>query len=1449
MAAAVGSGILTSAKLRLTIVLNGNNWGASGRDVAVHRMNQAWSEIGATWKCSDDLNTQNSAPDCAGAEWEMTNSSLWPFVATPTALALHEKTQTGPVEWDVTADVAAFLAGTATNYGWIVKKVEEGQSGKVEYSSREGVAPPELLINATSAAALVGVDPATGTQGETLTVTLTGSNTSFDGTTEATFGRNIQVGGGPEGDFGAVAVTNTTSATASLAISATAALGPRTVTARTNTEQVSKADAFAVLAPGPVAISETSVTTIAGTGTAGFTDGQGTAAQFDSPGGIARDAAGNLYVADTNNHSIRKIAPDGTVTTLAGSGTPGLADGTGTTAQFDSPQGVAVDSSGAVYVADTANHVIRQIASTGTVTTLAGTGVAGFGDGPGSTAQFDRPRSIALRSDGILIVGDEGNSRVRLVDPVTGQVSTLAGSGTPGFLDGTATVAQFASLAGVASDSAGNVLVADSDNQRIRKIAASDGTVSTFAGTGGFGFADGAAASAQFADPSGVTVDSAGNVYVADSFNSLIRRITPAGQVDTVAGTGVRGADDGDGTTATFRTPQALVTGSQVFIADTGNHLIRLLQIGPIITGIDPTSGVQDSTFTLTVTGTNLGGATALTFLNGGTADITATNLSVDPSGTTLTASVDIVSIAALGARVVTVTTPGGTSSDTPTAANTFTVLGKLTLTPDPFSVKQGETAPLTVSIENPAPTGGIEVTLESAGPTIATVTSPETIAEGATSTTATVTGVTEAITNITASATGFADAIVGVNVTAPVPTITSFDPGAGEVGDAVTITGTGFRTTPTDNTVTFTGPNDTRVSTPVTSATSTQLVVTVPAGAVTGPLEVTTAGGTATSTGHFIVLATPDFTLSAQPETGTMVAGDQISIHLTATGDGGFTGLIDLSVGTLPTGISATLSPDQIAPGGSSTLIVQSSVAGTLAISVTGTANLNGQPTSKSVSVSLSVLSATTTALTGRILRTDDVPLENVLITLLDAQDQPTTITATTDAGGNFVLTGAIPAGQQMFFVDARQARASPTDTNQYPPVEAVLDVTTNQANRVPHIIYLPAIDTAAVTATPPGNASPIIATSANIPDLEVEIPAGTTIQLTELDGTTSTVTEITLTAVPVDRAPMPLPAGVSTPFLLTVQPGGAVPQNSAGGMIVRYPTWGSGVPGQKADLYFFDFTARDWVIYGTGTVSPDGRQVIPDINPSTGQPFAQPRFAWGFPVVRPPPLQELDVNLISLETAPGGTTGGEPVDLATGFFTLSKTDMVLPGRLPIALTRTYRSSDNQVGSFGIGGRAPFNPFLVFPTTSATDQLILVLPNLTRFAFSRQPDDTFVNTNDPAMRGAVVTLDGSNRVLTFKDQTVWTFDGDGRLIAQQDRNGNTLTITRDGQGRATAIIEPAGRNLTLTYVGTSLRIASITDPLGRTVTYTYDANNRLTSVTDPAGEVTSYTYDAQDQL
>ena len=274
------------------------------------------------------------------------------------------------------------------------------------------------------------------------------------------------------------------------------------------------------------------VTTLAGSGTAGFTNGTGTSASFNSPGGITTDGT-NLYVADTRNLAIREIViATGQVTTLAGSGTAGFTNGTGTSASFNSPGGITTDGTN-LYVADTRNLAIREIViATGQVTTLAGSGTAGFTNGSGTLASFNLPNGITTDRTN-LYVTDSGNNAIRKIVIATGQVTTLAGSGTAGFTNGSGTSASFNSPNGITM-SGTNLYVADSGNNAIREIAIATGQVTTLAGSGTAGFTNGAGTLASFNLPSGITTDGT-NLYVADSDNNAIREIViPTGEVTTL---------------------------------------------------------------------------------------------------------------------------------------------------------------------------------------------------------------------------------------------------------------------------------------------------------------------------------------------------------------------------------------------------------------------------------------------------------------------------------------------------------------------------------------------------------------------------------------------------------------------------------------------------------------------------------------------------------------------------------------------------------------------------------------------------------------------------------------------------------------------------------------------------------------------------------------------------
>jgi sugar lactone lactonase YvrE len=335
----------------------------------------------------------------------------------------------------------------------------------------------------------------------------------------------------------------------------------------------------------------------------GHDDGVGTAARFDHPAGTATDAAGNIYVADTDNNTIRKITTAGVATTLAGTaGVTGSTDGSGTAAAFSSPTGIATGPTGDVYVADSGNSTIRKITPAGVVTTLAGVaGVRGSADGSGAWATFSGPGGVATDTAGNLYVADAGNNTIRKITPA-GVVTTLAGMpGVEGSADGTGAAAQFSGPWGIATDVVGNVYVGDTGNCMIRKISPAGG-VSTLAGTNNSyitppskvdpgqlipcsGSADGVGSAAQFTNPTGVAADSVGYIYVADSGNNRIRKITPAGVVTTLAGSSF-GSSDGTGSAANFNYPTGISVGSAgtVYVGDWGNSTVRAVTPNGVVT-------------------------------------------------------------------------------------------------------------------------------------------------------------------------------------------------------------------------------------------------------------------------------------------------------------------------------------------------------------------------------------------------------------------------------------------------------------------------------------------------------------------------------------------------------------------------------------------------------------------------------------------------------------------------------------------------------------------------------------------------------------------------------------------------------------------------------------------------------------------------------------------------
>jgi DNA-binding beta-propeller fold protein YncE len=380
--------------------------------------------------------------------------------------------------------------------------------------------------------------------------------------------------------------------------------------------------------PWPTVRQGLTVSTVAGSGKlgdlgGGYVDGPALQAEFRRPAALAMDAAGNVYIADEKNHRIRVLTRNGIVSTVAGSGPTGAAqggyvDGPADAARFADPIGLCVAADGSLYVADSDNQRIRRIAPVGTpssfrptasacrggtarvlggngsVSTWAGSGdsvklIGGYLDGPGEVAQFNRPYDVAVDDQGNLFVADYFNNVIRRIG-TDGRVFTLAGNGLPGHKDGPSGATQLAYpnrlilRSGILYFTEGHsrdMWEMESGNH-VRKLTL-QGQVSTVAGSGAAGYADGPSAVAQFDTPMGIDVDARGNIYVSEYLGHCIRIITPDGQVHTLAGTcGTQGYQDGPATTALFSYPMdVLVSEAEhvLYVADFGNHRIRAITL------------------------------------------------------------------------------------------------------------------------------------------------------------------------------------------------------------------------------------------------------------------------------------------------------------------------------------------------------------------------------------------------------------------------------------------------------------------------------------------------------------------------------------------------------------------------------------------------------------------------------------------------------------------------------------------------------------------------------------------------------------------------------------------------------------------------------------------------------------------------------------------------------
>ena len=701
------------------------------------------------------------------------------------------------------------------------------------------------------------------------------------------------------------------------------------------------------------------VTTLAGNGTAGNTNGVGAAATFNIPYGAASDGAGNLFTVDYGNGRIRQVViASATVTTIAGSAT-GYANGVGAAAQFSSPTGLAADGAGNVYVADLGNHRIRKVVvASGTVTAFAGNGTPAFLDATGTAARFNSPTSVYYDGAGNLYIGDSGNHRIRKIVIATGVVTTLAGS-TSGFTNATGTSAQFNTPTGIAGDGT-NLYVVDRMNHSIRKIVIATGVVSTLAGNGSAGFADGTGTGAQFNLPNGITCDGAGTVYVADESNNRIRKILLAtGAVTTIAGS-TAGFTNGSGGVAQFSSPTSVVAVGvgNLYLTDAANNRIRAIDLAPtaVYSGTTfPEAVANNGTITQTRDIT-LSGDTWLpagTFADG--TDFTATGV---PTGLTcvinrISSTIARISFTGTAAAHANANDASVTLTFMNAAFTSNNAAGVANLSPaltldfnDPASAAfSGTTFPeavanngsitqtqdITLTGDAWLPAGaftsgthftatgvpmGLTCAVNRISATVARISFSGTAATHADINDATV---TLNFTNA-AVASGNAPAIISLNPALltldfidppPPPTITSFMPASAAAGTTVTINGTNFTGA---TAVSFGGT----AAASFTVVSATQITAIPDVAGASGSVSVTTPGGTVTQ-GGFTFLIPPVITNFTPTSAGN---GGTVTINGT-----NFTGATAVSFGgtaaTSFTVVSATQITAVVAAGASGMLAV----------------------------------------------------------------------------------------------------------------------------------------------------------------------------------------------------------------------------------------------------------------------------------------------------------------------------------------------------------------------------------------------------------------------------------------------------------------------------------------------------------------------------------------------
>jgi RHS repeat-associated protein len=695
--------------------------------------------------------------------------------------------------------------------------------------------------------------------------------------------------------------------------------------------------------------------------------------------------------------------------------------------------------------------------------------------------------------------------------------------------------------------------------------------------------------------------------------------------------------------------------------------------------------------------------------------------------------------------------------------------------------------------------------------------------------------------------------------IAATTPSITSFSPTTATAGTLITVQGSHLAAGGVPPGVSLAKQGGGSIAAPVTSYSDGSLAFVVPPGAATGPFTVLVPERPATTSASPLTIhPKSSFTLRASPSPLGVIRGQAAAYAVTLDSPDGFAQLADLSVSGLPAGVTAAFNPPRLAAGGTSILMVQVSAGaatGSSTLSISAAATVDGVAESQQAAVGLTVRPVTTSFF-GRVVASDaqETPLAGATVELegTDGSGHSTGCAAETltDAAGNFSFTDlpAACAGAQLVNFNGTTVTAPP---GVYASVYKLFTLVSGQATAPMAVVHLPHIDGADTVLVRQNYATAQTFTFPGIPNLTITVPPGTILTLE--DGGRPDPFPLLAVQVPVDRLPGPMPPSSSTvvPFIVGFQPELATCSLP---IAVYYPNVLSLRPGSAVSLTTLDPTKGIMVTYGTGVVSPDGRQVIPNFDPAhPGLRYGLIHMGWHGPIQPPPP---------AMSPAPPGSgvcpIGIKPVDPASGLDVLTETDLTLPGTRGggISINRTHRTLSTEAGPFGLGASHNYDYRLDNNTPQNAAVVNLILPDGNRIPFTRDVSGELTNSTIPDFAGAVLTTAGDRTSqLRFKQGTMLHFiPGDiltGSVVDTiTDRYGNQTTLVRpsDNLRHIDEIDDPTGRKLHLSY-DASGRITSITDPIGRTISYTYNAQGYLETVTNPKGGVSRYGYDAQNRL